>query len=156
MPDAGKRNILERNLFRLERVSNCSAAWSRTRPKEQCLSPKPKYGPAILPCYERQRRRDARQPPFRLDRISAGSLLGPLEVAPRFPGLESAAQLREDLEATQRLFDPSGRAVASHHVVVVAHSMGGLLAHTLVSDSGTALWNVFATKPLNSLKLSPD
>ena len=72
------------------------------------------------------------------------------------PVLESGAQLREDLQATQRLFDPSGRAIASHHVVVVAHSMGGLLAHTLVSDSGAALWNVFATKPLNSLKLPAD
>src|ERR1700752_1912784 len=72
------------------------------------------------------------------------------------PMLESAAQLREDLQATQRLFDPSGSAIASHHVVVVAHSMGGLLAHTLVSDSGDALWNMFATKPLNSLKLAAD
>jgi triacylglycerol esterase/lipase EstA (alpha/beta hydrolase family) len=70
--------------------------------------------------------------------------------------LESAAQLREDLQATQRLFDPSGSAIASHHVVVVAHSMGGLLAHTLVSDSDDALWNVFATQPLNSLKLPAD
>ncbi|MBV8276898.1 MAG: alpha/beta hydrolase [Verrucomicrobia bacterium] len=72
------------------------------------------------------------------------------------PMLESAAQLREDLQATQHLFDPSGNAIASHHVIVVAHSMGGLLAHTLVSDSGDALWNVFATKPLNSLKLPAD
>ena len=73
------------------------------------------------------------------------------------PMLESAAQLREDLQATQHLFDPIGSAIASHHVVVVAHSMGGLLAHTLVSDSGDALWNVFATRPLNSLKnLPPD
>jgi pimeloyl-ACP methyl ester carboxylesterase len=73
------------------------------------------------------------------------------------PMLESSAQLREDLLATQRLFDPSGTAIASRHVVVVAHSMGGLLTHTLVSDSGDALWNVFATKPLNSLKnLPPD
>ena len=72
------------------------------------------------------------------------------------PMLESAAQLREDLVATQRLFDPSGSAIASRHVVVVAHSMGGLLAHTLVSDSGDVLWNAFATKPLNSLKLPPD
>src|SRR6201987_5428180 len=70
------------------------------------------------------------------------------------PMLQSAAQLREDLQATQHLFDPSGRAIASRHVVVVAHSMGGLLAHTLVSDSGDALWNVFATRPLNSLNLS--
>jgi pimeloyl-ACP methyl ester carboxylesterase len=72
------------------------------------------------------------------------------------PMLESSAQLREDLLATQRLFDPSGTAIASRHLVVVAHSMGGLLAHTLVSDSGDALWNVFATKPLNSLKLTED
>ena len=72
------------------------------------------------------------------------------------PILESSAQLREDLQATQRLFDPSGTAVASRHVVVVAHSMGGLLAHTLVSDSRDALWNVFATKPLDSLTLPAD
>jgi pimeloyl-ACP methyl ester carboxylesterase len=71
------------------------------------------------------------------------------------PVLQSAAQLREDLLATQRLFDPGGTATASRHVVVVAHSMGGLLAHTLVSDSGDALWNVFATRPLNSLKDLP-
>src|ERR1700680_328293 len=87
MSDAEKRNILELNPFRPQRVSNCSAAWSRTRSKEQRLSPKPKYAPAILPCYERQRRRDARQPPCRLDRISAGLLGGPLEVAPRFLGV---------------------------------------------------------------------
>jgi pimeloyl-ACP methyl ester carboxylesterase len=69
------------------------------------------------------------------------------------PVLESAAELREDLQATQRLFDPNGTAIASHHVVVVAHSMGGLLGHTLVSDSGNALWNVLAKRPINSLAL---
>jgi pimeloyl-ACP methyl ester carboxylesterase len=72
------------------------------------------------------------------------------------PVLESAEQLREDLQATQRLFDPKGTAMASHHVVVIAHSMGGLLAHTLVSDSGDALWNVFAEKPFDSLSLPPN
>ena len=35
-----------------------------------------------------------------------------------------------------------------------AGGMGGLLAHTLVSDSGDALWKAFATEPLNSLSLS--
>jgi pimeloyl-ACP methyl ester carboxylesterase len=69
------------------------------------------------------------------------------------PTLESAAQLRAELERTQHLFDPSGSAIASRHVVVVAHSMGGLLARTLVSDSGDALWNAFANRPLNSLAL---
>jgi pimeloyl-ACP methyl ester carboxylesterase len=69
------------------------------------------------------------------------------------PILESAAQLREELERTRHLFDPSGTAVASRHVIVVAHSMGGLLARTLVSDSGDAVWNAFANRPLNSLAL---
>jgi pimeloyl-ACP methyl ester carboxylesterase len=72
------------------------------------------------------------------------------------PILESAEQLRNDLQSTQKLFDPSGAAVASHHVVVIAHSMGGLLAHTLVSDSGDAVWNGFANKPYKSLSLSAD
>jgi pimeloyl-ACP methyl ester carboxylesterase len=40
------------------------------------------------------------------------------------PVLESALQLREDLQATRRLFDPKGSAIASRHVVVIAHSMG--------------------------------
>jgi pimeloyl-ACP methyl ester carboxylesterase len=69
------------------------------------------------------------------------------------PVLESAEQLRDDLQSTQKLFDPKGADIASHHVVVVAHSMGGLLAHTLVSESGDALWKGFANKPLNSLVL---
>src|ERR1700741_1725310 len=68
--------------------------------------------------------------------------------------LESGAELREDLDSTLPLFDPAGMAAASHHIVIVAHSMGGLLAHTLVSDSGDALWNVFAKRPLNSLALT--
>src|SRR5260370_12112123 len=72
------------------------------------------------------------------------------------PILESAAQLREGLLTTQRLFDPSGQAIASPHVVVIAHSMGGLLGHTLVSDSGNALWNAMANRPLNSLALTAD
>jgi pimeloyl-ACP methyl ester carboxylesterase len=72
------------------------------------------------------------------------------------PVLESAAELREELERTQHLFDPTGTAIASRHVVVVAHSMGGLLARTLVSDSGDELWNALANKPLNNLELGAD
>ena len=72
------------------------------------------------------------------------------------PALVSAVQLREELKATQRLFDPKGTAVASHHVVVIAHSMGGILAHTLVSDDGDSLWNSFAIRPFTSLVLPPE
>ena len=71
------------------------------------------------------------------------------------PVLQSAAQLREALQTTQKIFDPTGTAIPSHHVVVIAHSMGGLLSHTLVSDSGDALWNTLANKPFQAVSLSP-
>jgi triacylglycerol esterase/lipase EstA (alpha/beta hydrolase family) len=52
------------------------------------------------------------------------------------------------------LFDPKGSSLASRHIVLIAHSMGGLLAHTLVSDSNDELWNAVAKNPFKSLALS--
>jgi hypothetical protein len=34
--------------------------------------------------------------------------------------------------------------------------MGGVLAHTLVSDSGDGLWDAFANRPFKSLTLPPE
>ncbi|WP_431023390.1 lipase family alpha/beta hydrolase [Halomonas sp. H5] len=48
--------------------------------------------------------------------------------------------IREALAATLAHFDPSGRAQASREMVVVGHSMGGVLARLLVSEGGEGLW----------------
>ncbi|MBF8224025.1 alpha/beta fold hydrolase [Halomonas sp. 328] len=48
--------------------------------------------------------------------------------------------IRETLEATLAHFDPSGQAQASREMVVVGHSMGGVLARLLVSEGGESLW----------------
>ncbi|MET0985543.1 MAG: alpha/beta fold hydrolase, partial [Steroidobacteraceae bacterium] len=42
---------------------------------------------------------------------------------------------------TLRAFDPGGRAPASRDMVLIGHSMGGVVARLLVSSSGDRLWN---------------
>ena len=42
---------------------------------------------------------------------------------------------------TLRHFDPSGTAPASHDMVFIGHSMGGVIARLMLSDSGEVLWN---------------
>ena len=41
---------------------------------------------------------------------------------------------------TLRHFDPSGTAPASHDMVFIGHSMGGVIARLMLSDSGDVLW----------------
>lgn len=42
---------------------------------------------------------------------------------------------------TLRHFDPNGTAPASHDMVFIGHSMGGVIARLMLSDSGEVLWN---------------
>lgn len=64
------------------------------------------------------------------------------------PVLFNALRLRQELEKTIRELDPHDRDLATRHIVVLGHSMGGLSAHTLVSSSGEKLWNaLFAVPP---------
>ncbi|BDU23190.1 alpha/beta hydrolase [Dyella sp. GSA-30] len=56
------------------------------------------------------------------------------------------AGIRKALDATFRHFDPGGKARASNNVVLVGHSMGGVIARLLVSSSGDRLWNVIPTR----------
>ena len=50
------------------------------------------------------------------------------------------ASLRRALTETLRNFDPAGTAPASRDMVVIGHSMGGVLSRLLVSSSGDSLW----------------
>ena len=64
------------------------------------------------------------------------------------PVLLNALRLRDELERTVHLVDPDNDDPATHRIVVVGHSMGGLLAHTLVSSSGDRLWkSLFLVPP---------
>jgi pimeloyl-ACP methyl ester carboxylesterase len=57
------------------------------------------------------------------------------------PVLQNAAVLRRVLQQTLREIDPQGRDFATNNLVVLGHSMGGIMAHTLISDSGYKLWD---------------
>ena len=55
--------------------------------------------------------------------------------------------IREALLQTLAHFDPSGQAVASQNMVLVGHSMGGVLARLLVSSAGERLWALLPAEP---------
>ncbi|WNL44314.1 alpha/beta fold hydrolase [Dyella sp. BiH032] len=52
------------------------------------------------------------------------------------------ANIRKALDATFKHFDPGGEARASKNVVLIGHSMGGVIARLLVSSSGDRLWSL--------------
>ena len=58
------------------------------------------------------------------------------------PVAVNLAQIRRVLDDTLHHFDPSGTAVASNHIVLIGHSMGGVIARLLVSSSEDKLWGV--------------
>ena len=70
-----------------------------------------------------------------------------------YPVIESAALLRDQLAAARAKYDPDGNDPISRNMVVVGHSMGGMLAHSLVTDFGENLWKQFSDAPLESLRL---
>lgn len=63
------------------------------------------------------------------------------------PVAVNLAQIRRAIEDTLHHFDPSGHAVASNHIVLIGHSMGGVIARLLVSSSDDKLWGVVPARP---------
>lgn len=67
------------------------------------------------------------------------------------PVLENAAFLRASLSETLASLDPQGSSAACRRIVVLGHSMGGVISHTLVSSSGNELWSSIFTVPPSGL-----
>ncbi|WP_035608231.1 alpha/beta hydrolase [Haloferula sp. BvORR071] len=72
------------------------------------------------------------------------------------PPLYSARIMRLQLDEFRRFLDPEGDDPAMQRTVVVAHSMGGLLAKSLVVDPQEAFWNPIFTLPLAKMNLTKD
>ena len=60
----------------------------------------------------------------------------------------------EKLEAVRRHFDPQGHDLASHNMVVIGHSMGGVLSRSLITDVGDRFWKEFSEKDFSEMRLS--
>jgi pimeloyl-ACP methyl ester carboxylesterase len=64
--------------------------------------------------------------------------------------------LRRQLDELRYKLDPDGKDPAMKRAVIVSHSMGGLLAKSLVVEPGNAFWDAVFTRPARSLSLSAD
>ncbi len=69
------------------------------------------------------------------------------------PILYSASLLRGSLDEARDIFDPDGNDPAFNKMVLVSHSMGGLLSRTTIQNSGRALWDTFSKVPPEELGL---
>ena len=64
------------------------------------------------------------------------------------PVLVNAAALRDSLTQTIHTLDPGDHDAAPKRIVVLGHSMGGVISHTLVSSSYNRVWaSVFRVPP---------
>ncbi|UJM91291.1 alpha/beta fold hydrolase [Rhodanobacter denitrificans] len=68
------------------------------------------------------------------------------------PVAVNLASIRKALDATLQHYDPSGQARASRDMVLIGHSMGGVIARLLVSSSGDRLWGVIPARANLSAK----
>ena len=69
--------------------------------------------------------------------------------------LRSAADLRRQLRQARLVLDPGQRDPAWDRMVLVGHSMGGLIAKLQVTYSGDALWRAVADRPLSLIQADP-
>ncbi len=68
----------------------------------------------------------------------------------------SAAQLRRDLAQTRLVLDPEHREPALDQMVLVGHSMGGLVARLQTLESGQDYWKLASRIPWERVKAEPD
>lgn len=72
------------------------------------------------------------------------------------PFLVSAAVLRRELNAALGSAPEAKGDLAANYMVLIGHSMGGLVSKLQVAESGPDLWNLVANKPLDQLNASSD
>ena len=68
------------------------------------------------------------------------------------PFVISAGQMREDLRDVRRELDPGNDSVALDQMVLVGHSMGGLISRMQVIGSGDDFWHLLGTGPFEQLQ----
>ncbi len=69
---------------------------------------------------------------------------------------ESALLFRNSLAEVRARYDPRGQDPLSNNMVVIGHSMGGVLSHILVADFDDRIWNQISDVPLEKTRFSPE
>lgn len=78
------------------------------------------------------------------------------EYATGEPFLTSAAKFRRQLKEARQQFDPTWSAPALSRMVLVGHSMGGLIAKLQMTESGEDVWNAISSRPFESIVTTPE
>ncbi len=68
----------------------------------------------------------------------------------------NAARLRSALVKVREGLDPAHTDAALDRMVLVGHSMGGILSKMMVQETGLALWNAAITVPYDRFKAPPE
>jgi pimeloyl-ACP methyl ester carboxylesterase len=72
------------------------------------------------------------------------------------PFWNSAAQMRADLAEARKILDPNGQEPSLDQMVLIGHSMGGLVSHLQTIDSGNDYWQLVSDEPLENMKAEDD
>jgi len=67
----------------------------------------------------------------------------------------SAAQMRRDLAEVREVLDPHRQEPALDQMVLVGHSMGGLLSRLQTIDSRDDFWRIVSDEPFHQIKAGP-
>ena len=68
----------------------------------------------------------------------------------------TASNLREQLAMARQSLDPNRESPSLDKMVLVGHSMGGLMAQLQTMESGNEFWSLISEQPLDSLLASPE
>jgi len=68
----------------------------------------------------------------------------------------SAHLLRQSLRRARRLFDPDGTDAAFDRMVLVGHSLGGILAKMMAQDSRSRVWQTVSNRPVDRIVGPPE
>ena len=68
----------------------------------------------------------------------------------------SATQLREELQSLRDRLDPDRQYEALNHMMLVGHSMGGLVSRLQTLDSRDDFWQILSDKPFEEVQGTPE
>ena len=68
----------------------------------------------------------------------------------------SAAQVRSDLKRVRNELDPYRNSTALDQMVLVGHSMGGLVSKMQTVDGGENFWDIVTDQPFENVKGDPE
>jgi len=72
------------------------------------------------------------------------------------PFWTSAEQLRQQLAEARQTLDPTGRNPVFDQMVLVGHSMGGLVSMMQTFDSGTTFWDLLSDRSFDELEAASE